>query len=235
MSKLSLLVTGGLLLAAISSKAQTADEIVKKHIDAIGGAPAWQKVTSVKMIGGMNMQGTEIKVNISTIKDKGVFTDINIGGMANYMIITPVNGWMYFPIQGQKKPEAITGDQLKQMQTQLDPVEHFIDYAAKGRKVDYLGKEDVEGTECYKLKMTEKDGVVTTYYFDPSSYYTIKAVQKVKADGKEMDAATTFSNYKKLPEGIVFPMTVESPQGPVNITAVEINTLKDESIFKPKN
>ena len=68
-----------------------------------------------------------------------------------------------------------------------------------------------------------------------ANYYLLREVDKVQADGKEQEIATNFSNFQKLPEGIVFPMTVETPMGPMNIKTVEINPTVDESIFKPSN
>jgi hypothetical protein len=48
-----------------------------------------------------------------------------------------------------------------------------------------------------------------------------------------MEQTSNYSNYQKLPEGILFPMTVESGNGPFAIKSVEINKPVDESIFKP--
>ena len=58
--------------------------------------------------------------------------------------------------------------------------------------------------------------------------------------GQEMEMATTFSNFQKLPEGIVVPMSMNIPLGPgMNVdfalSKVEVNRALDESIFKPAN
>jgi hypothetical protein len=57
----------------------------------------------------------------------------------------------------------------------------------------------------------------------------------VKANGKEMENTTNYGNYQKLPEGIVYPMSIESPEGPITLKSVEINKPVDEKIFKPAN
>jgi hypothetical protein len=62
---------GLLALAAAFSiattQAQTADEVVNKHIDAIGGKDAWKKVTSTKMEGSLNVQGTDVAITITKV------------------------------------------------------------------------------------------------------------------------------------------------------------------------
>jgi len=150
----SLLVTA----TAFSVNAQTAEEIVAKHIDAIGGAEAWKKVNSVKMEGTMQVQGAELAVTITVLNGKGARQDLSIMGMTGYQIVTPTEGWNYMPFQGQTTPEAMTAEDLAESQDDLDAQGNLIDYAAKGHTVELMGKDDVDGTECFKLKITKKGG-----------------------------------------------------------------------------
>jgi hypothetical protein len=55
----------------------------------------------------------------------------------------------------------------------------------------------------------------------------------VKVDGKEVEDVTNYSDYKKLPEGILFPMSIDSEGGPIIIKTVDVNKSVDDSIFKP--
>jgi len=223
-----------LLLGSFTAvKAQTADDIIKKHLDATGGVQNWKKVNSIKMVGSVNVQGQKIDMVFTTVNGKGARQDINIGGMANYSILTPTAGWQYYPVGGQTKPEAMTAEDVKEGQDELDIQGPLVDYQAKGNKVEYLGKDDVEGTECYKLKVTFKSGKEETMYLDATNYYQIRSIQKATVNGKEVEQTINYSNYQKLPEGIVYPMTVGSEQGAVTFTSVEVNKPVDESIFKP--
>lgn len=222
-------------VAAYTVQAQTADEIVSKHVTAIGGADAWKKVNSVVTEGKLTVQGAEVNVTATVLNGKGSRQDIAVMGMNGYQIMTPTAGWSFMPFQGQQKPEPVTEEQVKEAADQLDAQGALVDYKAKGHAVEYLGKDDVEGTECYKLKLTHKSGKTETIFVDPASYYIVKSISKQKANGQEMDVTTTLSNYKKLPEGIVVPMTVGLPFGEMNITKVEVNKPVDEAIFKPAN
>ncbi len=47
-----------------------------------------------------------------------------------------------------------------------------------------------------------------------------------------MEVTTNFSNYEKLPEGILIAKSIGLPFGELNITKVTINGPVDESIFK---
>ncbi len=214
---------------------QSADEIVKKHIEAIGGADNWKKINSLVMEATMKAQGAEIKLTRSQIHNKAMRMDIAVMGMNGYQILTDKAGWSYMPFQGQTKAEPMTADDVKTSQDELSLMDEFVTYKDLGKKLEYVGKDDLEGTECFKLKLTDKDGQEATFWLDPSTYYTIKQSQKVKANGKEMESVTTFSNYKKVDEGIVYPFSVGGDWGESEVTKLTINSKIDESIFKPAN
>jgi hypothetical protein len=219
-------------LSVATLHAQTVDEIIGKHIDAIGGKDAWKKINSIKMTGSVTMQGTDISITMTAVNGKGTRMDITLGGMNGYSFVTPTEGWMFMPFNGQQKPEALTADQIKDSQEELDTQGELIDYKLKGHTVELLGKEDVEGTECWKVKVTLKSGKVKTDFFDPTSFYLLREVSKQKADGQEHEQTANFSNFQKLPEGITVPMTIGSGMGDMVIKKIEINTKVDESIFK---
>ncbi|MBS1589364.1 MAG: hypothetical protein JST52_07085 [Bacteroidetes bacterium] len=223
----------GILLTTSTAFAQSAEEVISKHLTAIGGADTWKKINTMKMSGSITAQGMEIPVTMTTVNKKGFRLDLTIMDANNYQIVTDKEGWMFFPIQGQQKPEPMTADDVKEMQDQLDIQGELVDYKTKGSKVEFLGKDDMEGTEVLKIKLIEKSGKEKTMFFDAGNYYKLKESQKLKANGKEMEVATTFSNFKKLPEGITVPFTIESPNGPVTLKSVEVNPKVEDKIFKP--
>jgi hypothetical protein len=221
-----------LLLSAISF-AQTAEEIVKKHIEAIGGKDNWSKIKSMKMEGVTKAQGAEVHVTSYQQDKKAKKDEISLMGMTGYSIITNTEGWVFMPFQGQTKPEPMTADDVKNQQDELYIQDDFMTYTELGKKLEYIGKDDVDGTECYKLKMTDKGGKETTFYIDPVSNYTIKKTSKVKANGQEFEIHTVYSNYKKFDEGIVYAMNIASNSfGEMEITKLELNPAFDESVFK---
>ena len=220
------------LAVAFITKAQTADEIIAKHIEAIGGADAWKKVNSIKMEGTMLVQGATVTMTQTVLHGKGNRQDISFGGMNGFMIIAPTSGWNFMPFNGQAAPEPLTTEAVAEAQADLDAQGNLVDYAAKGHTVEYLGKDDVEGTDCFKVKINLKSGKSETYYFDAKSYLLIRSIAKQKSNGQEADVTTNFSNYEKLPEGILIPKSIGLPFGEMNITKVVINGPVDESIFK---
>ena len=101
-----------LLIGLISSisfvKAQTVDEIIDKHVAAMGGKEAWSKVNSITTTGTLQLQGAEIGVSSTILNGKGARQDISAMGMNGFNIVTPTAGWNFMPFQGQKAPEPIS-------------------------------------------------------------------------------------------------------------------------------
>ncbi len=217
---------------SFASIAQTTDEIIAKHIEAIGGKDNWAKIKSMRTEGTIKAQGAEIKITSTQIDKKASRTDIALMGMNGYNILTTTEGWQFMPFQGQTKPEPMTADDVKMGQDELDLQDEFITYKQLGKKIENLGKDDVDGTECFKLKMIDKDGKETTYYLDPSNYFVIKETAKIKANGKEMENSSTYSNYKKTDNGVYVAMNIGGGFGDMEITKIEINPKIDEAIFK---
>ena len=213
--------------------AQTADEIVNKHIEAIGGADAWKKVNSMVTTGTLKVQGAEIAISLTVLNGKGSRQDITAMGMNGYQIVTPTQGWKFMPFQGQKEVEPITADDLKEAQDELDVQGSLVDYKTKGHTIELLGTDDVDGVDAFKLKETLKSGKTQTIFIDPKTYYIIRVISKQKANGNEVDVTTNLSNYQKLPEGIMVPLSIGLPFGEMIISKVEINKPIDENIFKP--
>lgn len=221
------------MLMSMISFAQSVEEIINKHIEAIGGTENWLKVKTMRQEASLNVQGTEIPVTITIVHGKAFKQEFSVMGMNGYSIITPTAGWNLNPLAGQTKAEPIGADELKLGKDQLDITGDFINYKDKGHMVELLQKETIQGTSCHTIKLTRKSGTSVTYFLDPSSFMVLRSSTKVSANGQEITAVVNMSNYQKLPEGIVVPFTIENNQvpAPINFTKFVVNGQVDEKVF----
>ena len=218
-----------------SAFAQTGDEIIQKHIDAIGGTKNWNKIKSMKMVGSMNAQGMEINMTQTVVNEKGMRTDISLMGQNGFMIVTPTAGWMYMPFGGQQtKPEPMPEDQVKMQKGQLNYKNSQLADKAEITKSKLDGKDTVNDVACYKVNVTTKDGSEQSCYFDMKTYYMVRIEKKVKVKEEETEVAVNYSNFMKQSEGIVMPMTMGTPQGDITFKTIEINKPVDDKIFTPE-
>jgi hypothetical protein len=225
------------LLSSSFVYAQTADEIINKHIEAIGGKEKLSNLKSLYVESTLAVMGQEAPAITYLINGKAYKNEIDFGGQKVIQVITDKDGWGVNPMMGAATPTAMTGEELKGNQARLVAGGLLYDYAARGNKVELLGREDVSGTSAFKIKATTKDSVVITYFIDPTTYYIIKEAQTVSADGQPAETISTYSNYKKTDYGYVIPYTHELtlPQGitlTINTNKVEVNKEIDPKIFE---
>jgi hypothetical protein len=93
---------------------------------------------------------------------------------------------------------------------------------AKGSKVDYLGREDIDGTQAYKLRVSEADGTVFTYYLDPDVFLEIKVLERRTIRGSEQETETDLGDYERV-AGVYFPFSITS--GPKNSPDKQVITI----------
>lgn len=217
-----------LLVFVQFAHAQTADDVVNKYIDALGGKEKLSSLKSVRFTGNMSIQGNDIAITVTKLHMKGMRMDISVMGTENYQIVTPGKGISFMPVQGMASPTDMPEEQAKAAQSQLDVQGALLDYKDKGTSVELLG---TDGSD-FKLKATYKNGISTTYFIGQKDYRLNKTVSKRTFNGEEMEIETTYSNYKQV-DGFWFPFTVTSSvQGETNYDKIETNIPVDESIFK---
>ena len=215
------------------TKSQTVDEVVAKHIEAIGGAENWRKIKSLRTNGVLTVQGNEIKISMVQLHGKGMRQDILLQGIAGYQIITPTHGWTFMPFQGQTEVSAMSAEAVKQAQNELDTHGSLMDYKEKGHTAELAGTEKVDGIDCYKIFLTHNSGKRETVYIDSKNFYVVRLNVKQQINGEEQDLETNFSNFEKLSEGIVIPKSFSLPYGTMTLSKVEVNQPVDEKIFIP--
>ena len=222
------------ILFANFVQAQTAAEIISKHIAAMGGREKIMTLSTAVMTGTFKATGDTALINIVTTKKHliGSRIDIEANKTSNYQIITPANGWIYTPVQGDKEPRPLLEGQFKSGQVQLDLHGPFLNSTEKGYKIEMDGKEMVDGSICNKLKVTAPNTNVTVYYIDSKSNFIVESSTKMFQFGALEDVVTTYSDYKQNADGFWFAYSNISPRGKTQYDKIVTNVPIDEKIFK---
>jgi outer membrane lipoprotein-sorting protein len=223
------------LFSATAIHAQTADEIVAKYVDAIGGKEKLKAINSVRMENTLNIMGNEAPNTTTILNGKGYRNESEFNGAKIIQVITDKGGWMVNPMAGATDPQALPDDQVKAGKSQIFVVP-LLDYSTKGAKAELLGQEKVGTVNAYKVKITDADNVPTTYYFDPTTYYLLQITRSSEMMGQQMDVTATYSDYKKTDYGWVVPQNFEINMGgqfsmTLKLKNVEVNKDVDPKIF----
>jgi len=230
------MVAAVLLVPAVWS--QTADDIIAKNIQARGGPDKLKSVQSIKATATMAM-GPGMEAPGVLIQKRGNLArlEFTVQGLTAVQAYDGKNAWQIMPFTGKKDPERMSADEAKEVEEMADIDGPLVDYKSKGNQVELLGKEKIEGTDAYKLKVSLKNGDVQTEYIDADSFLEIKEETKRTVRGSEQVVESAIGDYKEV-DGIVFPFAVESgvkgspEKQKLTITKMELNLPVDDSIFK---
>jgi hypothetical protein len=215
----------------LSVNAQTADEIINKNIDAIGGKDAISKTTSLYMEGSMQVMGNEAPTTVTVLAGKGYKSETDFNGQKSIQCYTDKGGWAVNPMAGGTA-QPIPEEQYKANRQQINIGGALFDYAAKGFTATLLGNDG----NNYKIKLVGSDQTETTYYIDAGSYYVSKVERKGNIQGQDIQIVITFADYKKIDAGLVVPHSMSMDFGQfqlaANYTKIEVNKKIDPAVFE---
>jgi outer membrane lipoprotein-sorting protein len=237
MKKLSsILVISFLCIASVM--AQSADELVQKHLDAIGGAQAWKKLSSIQMKTQTSFMGMELPGTVYIQTPNKMRSETIIQDKAIVMVYDGKEAWSLNPLMGSTKAEKLPESSVEEFQKQADLGGPLVDYTSKGSSVELLGEDELDGTEVYKLNLKEKDGTVTTFYIDKESYMILKSATRKMSNGQEVEGSSEFSDYREV-EGLKFPFTtIMGTAGQTmtsKVVSIELNKSIEAKLFtKPE-
>ena len=171
----------------------TAQSVIKKHIDAIGGEKALKNVKTIAVFSNGEVQGTPLEMIIKTAPKK---LAVEMKAMGMTMMKQVVNEKeAYMVQQGQRKD--FTGEDLKNMQ---DAAGTFKELGLLTNKDIVLsGIETMNGKDAYVIKNGK-----TTYFYDVESGLKVAESKEVEQAGQKMTQTTYYEDYKDV-KGIKFP------------------------------
>ncbi len=224
--RLCILLAGAIGLSTTAS-ASTADELIAKNLAAHGGTDKLRAVTSMHTLGKYRLGGgLEAKTETFGIAPDKIRIEFTLQGLTQVNAWDGKQGWAIQPFQGRKDPQKTSSDDNKQFIEAADIVGPLVDYKAKGEKVEYLGTEDIDGTDAHKLRVTYKNGDSRVIYLDPDQFLEIRIVDHIYVRGQEQVQTTDLGEYEKV-DGVYFPFE----QGQVQIESAETNKPVDASMF----
>ena len=196
------------MIFASATFAQTVDEILAEHYNAVGQEKLLATNT-LMMKGKIVQQSFEIPFTSYQKRPMNFRSEAEFQGMKILSGFDGTNGWSINPMTGSTDPQPMTEEQIDRMKIQADYDGLFYNYKEKGYTVEFIGKENVDDIETYVLKLTRLNGDVITSYIDAENYVLLKSKSKMKIQGVDTETEVIFSNYKYVNE-ILNPFSMET-------------------------
>ncbi|HTX88970.1 MAG TPA: outer membrane lipoprotein-sorting protein [Bacteroidales bacterium] len=232
-------LVGILVLSGFSGKCQDPglDEILSKYYQATG----LEKMKDFKTIyceGKSNTMGTEYPFRYYKKRPQMMRMEVDIQGSRMIQAFDGQKGWSVIPWSGSTEPQDMTADESKNLKDQGDFEGALYHWKEKGYTVELQGKDQVEGSQAYKIKLTKPDGDTEIFYIDEDNFVVLKVVDNTKIQGNELESETDFTNYKPV-EGVLMPYTLQNKfkgmngevTNEVQLSTIEINKEINDSLF----
>jgi len=239
MKKIQTFLTPFLFLFILTLQAQTADDVLLNYFENTGGLEKWNALEGLKMSGVANTQGMEIPVDIIQLKDGSQAVIINFQGQTiTQFAFDGEQMWStnFMTMQPEKSDSEATANMKKAAKDFPSP---FLNYKEKGYSVEFIGKETKEGTETFKLKLTQDpilvNGVeepnVSFHYFDTENFALIVSETQIKEGPMQGQTMTsTMSGYQEV-DGLFFPFDMSMSGQGISIKSIELNPKVEKALF----
>lgn len=103
------------------SFAQTADEVIDKHVTALGGADKIAAIKTMDIEQSMSVMGNELNSKSTYVVGKSVRNDVSVMGQQITTVFDGDKGWTVNPMAGISEPQDMTGDMLKAARSSTEP------------------------------------------------------------------------------------------------------------------
>lgn len=215
--------------------AQNVDEIIAKHLAAHGGVEKWNKVESLKITGQFT-GFSEVKDFFSIKTSSGSFySEYYLGQHKLIEGYDGKEGWTIDPWQGILFPRKINLAEENVFMQKAEFFTPFYKYKERGSKVEYVGKENIDGIDAFVLKLTRKNGKTETWYLNSETYLEYKCESDWIDFARGLPSESYFDDFRTV-EGLVIPFYIERTFWQRNrvtaIEQIEINPEIDKSIFE---
>ena len=225
-----------LLMISAVANAQTVDDIIAKNIQARGGLEKLKAVKSLRTTVKFSDGSFRAEFRQENKRPGKVREEFIVQGMAQIQAYDGKTGWQISPFSGRRDPDLMSQDDMKSLIVDGDMDGPLVDYKEKGHKAELVGHDSMEGTDCFKIKLTMKNGDVRYYYLDTDSHLEIKVEVQTTIRGALQESELYYGDYEQV-NGIYYPFAVEQAQKgsssrqQFSVEKIEQNVDLDDALF----
>jgi hypothetical protein len=216
--------------------AQTVDEVIAKNVQARGGLEKLKAVKSLRTTVKFSDGSFRAEFRQENKRPGKVREELIVQGMAQIQAYDGKTGWQISPFSGRRDPDLLSQDDMKSLIVDGDIDGPLVDYKEKGHKAELVGHDSMEGTDCFKIKLSMKNGDVRYYYLDADSYLELKVEVQTTIRGALQESELYYGDYEQV-NGIYYSFAVEQAQKgsssrqQFSVEKIEQNVDLDDALF----
>ena len=240
--KFALLLSGIALLGhglvgAQTPEDPTADEIVTRHVAAIGGKQGWSRVESIRMTGEYSFNGETHPMVILRARPSNFRFELEIDDVPYVIATDGSSAWRFFETDDDH-PILMSPDSSRRLLEEWADFEGpLIDYRSKGHVISSRGRTELDGTDCFEIEIVLASGGVQTWYLSTDDYSLVrKTTEQIHSRRGPYQRVWYFESFER--EGdLMLPQYFEREDRQhvraYDIASYELNPTIPASLFSP--
>ncbi|HEY3175629.1 MAG TPA: DUF1579 family protein [Candidatus Polarisedimenticolia bacterium] len=212
-----------------------AQDVLRRHVAARGGAERW------RAIGSMEITGRQ-----TTFSAPGAFRILrrrpNLyrfeGTVLKRAVVEAYDGstsWWISPLTGNGWPLPAPLPHATIIAREAEFDTPLMAYPEGGHKVTPVGLTDFEGQRAWRIEVTRGDGSREDWYLDPNTFLEIARVSTTADFGQEMEKRSYFSDFHDH-GGLLIPHRIDMEYGTRNevleVENVRLNVAAGDELFR---
>ena len=182
----------------------TAEKVIDKYIEAIGGRNNINKIKDLQQIGSVSMMGRSVTIkSFREAPDKFA----NITEMNGQVVQKQVYDGEKAKVTAMGQQREIQGEQLKNLRYEAKMFK-FLRYDELDVELELQGIESVDGEEAYKIKVTTPAGQAKYDFYSVETGLKIQTKATQQTPQGEITSTQKFSDYREV-KGVKFPYTID--------------------------
>jgi hypothetical protein len=233
----AVIVLAAVACLAVFGRAQTAEDLINKNIQAKGGIEKIKAIKSIRMTGKLTGGGGFTAIaGQENLRPNLVRQTFSLQGMTAVTAYDGTTGWQIQPFEGHKDPELIGEDDMRDLLLAADFDGPLVDYKEKGNTVEYMGHDVVDGDDALRLKVTLKNGDIIYYFLDPDAYLEIRKETEEFIRGAVHESVSEMGSYKPV-AGVMFPYSITQgsktnpAENTITVEKIDVNVPIDPADF----
>ena len=229
------LVASGVIVAGQAAPQQaqpSVDEIVTKHLDAMGGLERLKDIQTMKKVAKVTMQGRQTTTTMYFKRPNLSRQEVQVDGQTVINAFDGTTPWIINPLTGFNRPVTVSGAQAASIREDSSFDGPLVDYKSRGMLIDYVGREPLGEGEAHHLRVTSASRQVRHLYLDATTYLEVKLAAEVQgskleqhsSDYRDVDGVKVAHRLKTVVNGAV--------QAEMQLESVEFNLPIESALFR---
>ena len=208
------------------------DEVVAKHLEALGGLEKLKSIQTMKKVARVSMQGRDTTTTMYFKRPNKSRQEVTVDGKLVINAFDGTTPWIINPLTGFNRPVTISGPQAASIREDSTFDGPLVDYQARGTTVEYVAREPLGEGLAHHLRVTSASYQVRHLYLDATTYLELKLaadvngakLEQLSSDYRDVSGVKVAHHLKTIVNGV--------PQAETWLEAVVFNLPIDDAVFK---